>query len=234
MENLSNEQWIDIFGYEGLYQVSNYGRVKSLEREYTDCNGVTYHIKGRIMKLALNHKGYLIVHLSNNHNDENRLVHRLVADAFIPVVIGKNQINHIDGNKLNNNVLNLEWCTNSENMAHAVDNGLNYKKQPKRVCKIDDKTGELLAEYESISQACFINGFSKNCAPNINRCCNHIKGYSKSQGYRWMYSEEYFGLESNGCVFCKDRTLTDVLVHSLKPYKVKYCPICRKQLNKEK
>lgn len=102
------EIWKDIKGYEGLYQVSNLGRVKSLPRK-----NVT---KEKILNGGNNGDGYIKVSLSN----KLYYVHRLVAEAFIPKIEGKNFVNHIDENKSNNNVNNLEWCTNKENINHSI------------------------------------------------------------------------------------------------------------------
>ena len=100
----------DIQGYEGLYQVSNLGRVKSL-------------LKGKILKQADTTTGYKKVKLCNG-NKKDYKIHRLVAYAFIPLVEGKEIINHKDGNPLNNIVNNLEWCTQKENVIHALKTGL--------------------------------------------------------------------------------------------------------------
>ena len=110
------EIWKDIEGCVG-YQVSNFGRVKSLKRGGE-----------RIMSLTPNHSGYLQVGLSCNNKVKKCRVHRLVAQAFIPNSLNKPQINHIDGDKLNNRADNLEWATASENIRHALATGL--KKIP--------------------------------------------------------------------------------------------------------
>lgn len=111
------EKWRDIEGYEGVYQVSNQGRVKSLPRNGT--------IKSeRILRPAANHAGYYNVLFSFNHLRKHFSVHRLVAKAFIPNPENKPQINHIDGNKTNNTDSNLEWVTSKENMQHACKSGL--------------------------------------------------------------------------------------------------------------
>lgn len=103
------EIWKDIAGYEGSYQVSNLGRIKSLVRK-----NVT---KEKILNGGNNGDGYIKVSLNNKLH----YVHRLVADAFIPKIEGRNFVNHKDENKSNNNVNNLEWCTNKENINHSVD-----------------------------------------------------------------------------------------------------------------
>lgn len=105
----------DIEGFSGKYQVSNKGRIKS------------FHIsdKGRIMKPEERNKKYLCIGLRLNMNKKNYVIHRLVANAFIDNPENKSQINHKDGNKLNNHTENLEWCTHSENMKHAFSTGLS-------------------------------------------------------------------------------------------------------------
>ncbi len=119
----NNEEWKDVKGYEGIYLVSNFGRVMSLFREVWGGKGF-YKIKTRLIKPAANEKGYKIVTLSKNGKHRTFKVHRLVASAFINNSENKPQVNHIDGNKLNNNSDNLEWCTNSENQLHSIRLGL--------------------------------------------------------------------------------------------------------------
>lgn len=114
LENLDNEQWKPIKGYEELYHESNYGRTK---RFYQNGNV-------KIIKPALTKDGYLRVHLDKNGKRGYFRVHQLVTIVFIPNPDNKPQVNHIDGCKLNNYVGNLEWATGSENMQHALATGL--------------------------------------------------------------------------------------------------------------
>lgn len=126
--NLPNEEWRDVVGYEGLYQVSNLGRIKSLDR-YVEYPNYIKRINGRIMSQQDNSKGYLMVNLSLNGFTKKLYVHRLVAEAFIPNLANKVEVNHIDLNKKNNIISNLEWCTKKENMRHAHENGaIKYTK----------------------------------------------------------------------------------------------------------
>jgi hypothetical protein len=107
------EQWKDINGYDGLYLISNFGRVKSLK----GCNE-------RILKLSLNKNGYPIVYLSKDCAKKTLYVHRLVAQSFLEVNSDKLFVNHIDTNKTNNHASNLEWVTPKENTEHAVKHNL--------------------------------------------------------------------------------------------------------------
>ena len=108
-----NELWKDVKGYEGLYQVSNYGRVKSLTRTMVD-NRCTRTFKGQLLK-PMTHNGkqpYLYVSLSKCGNIKKVFIHRLVAETFLHNLDNKPQVNHKDGNARNNLVSNLEWVTN--------------------------------------------------------------------------------------------------------------------------
>lgn len=104
----SKEVWKDIAGYEGIYQVSNKGYVRNITKK-----------PHRVLKNFADKKGYLMVKLYKNGTKSTKKVHRLVAFAFIPLVEGKTQINHIDGDKQNNVVENLEWADNSDNQKHS-------------------------------------------------------------------------------------------------------------------
>ena len=118
------EIWKEVLGYNGIYFVSNIGNVKSIDH-YCEGRKGSGKQNGRILKLQKSKKGYLRVCLCNNNKKFNTGVHRLVANAFIPNPLNKPQVNHINGIKNDNNVDNLEWCTNQENQIHAVKNKLN-------------------------------------------------------------------------------------------------------------
>ena len=117
-------------------------------------------------------------------------VHRLVALAFIPNPDNKPQVNHIDGNKMNNNVNNLEWCTNTENQIHAIAYKLNdhskYEsgKVKRGVYKINHLTSEIVSKYNSISEAALKNGIK-----TPSNICRAIKNNTKVKGFYWKYIE---------------------------------------------
>lgn len=116
------EEWRDIEGYEGLYQISDFGNVKALAKSWISGKGLVKSIPDTILKLSIRKNGYLRITLNNPIKTFQ--VHRLVAEAFIPNPENKPEVNHKDGNKLNNHKDNLEWNTSSENLKHAIDNGL--------------------------------------------------------------------------------------------------------------
>lgn len=191
------EIWKDIPEYEGLYQVSNLGNVKSLSRTITLEGKNQYkkynakkEIKGKFIKPSINKYGYYQMLLYKNKMKKNFLVHRLVAQAFIPNRNNKPTVNHIDGNKLNNNIKNLEWATNKEQTYHSI-NVLKNKhiilekcrikgiiKCTKKVIRDDGKI------YDSSKLASIDNNISDKI---IRKCC---RGEIKSAGnHGWKYLE---------------------------------------------
>jgi len=141
------EIWRDVPGYEGSYQISSWGRVKSLPRRLRANTGY-YTTKERIFK-KYNNRGYEEIKLYNGDDTfKNCQVHRLVAFAFIPNPNNYPHINHIDGNPRNSRVENLEWCTNSMNTKHAYDTGLkdpkNYKGEGNCNAKLTEEQVKLI------------------------------------------------------------------------------------------
>ena len=118
------EIWKPIPGYEGYYEASSEGRIRSVDREYITSNGKHYHKKGRILKLNTSQE-YTNVELNKDGHAHQYSVHRLVATTFIPNPENKETVNHKDEDKRNNCVENLEWMTWSENNKHAHETGLN-------------------------------------------------------------------------------------------------------------
>lgn len=162
------EIWRDVVNYEGLYQVSNLGRVKSLIS------------KEKILKQNLDYYKYSYVQLWKDGIGKKIKVHRLVAETFIPNRQNKPQVNHKDGNKLNNHVDNLEWCTGSENIKHALAHGLK-KCKTKKVVQYD-KQDNFIKEWESIKEAKNITGIT-----HISSCCRNER--KTAGGYKWKYKD---------------------------------------------
>jgi len=131
---MNEELWKDIEGYEGLYQISVFGDVKSLPKRVFS-GSVYYWSKERILK-PIRLGNYLGVQLCKNGEHKKHYIHRLVAKAFIPNPLNKKEVNHIDGNRYNNNVKNLEWVTRKENEIHAIRTGLkNSTGENNPMCK---------------------------------------------------------------------------------------------------
>ena len=191
------EVWKPIPSYEGLYEVSNFGNVRSLDRLRT-----RKVLKGRILKQNFCNSGYLHVNLSKRGNHKTIMVHRIVAKVFVDNDDEKKKIavNHIDGNKTNNNASNLEWCTYSDNQKHAYKNGLNSwnktkGKKPKGVIQLDKDTSKEIARYESIGEALRAINAPPSHTSLVN-CCNKKKHYNTFHGYKWEWIENMLGAES--------------------------------------
>ena len=130
------EIWKDIYGFEGIYQISTFGRVRSIDRMVTQKCGKnpsktqTNHIKGKILKTWVINSGYEVVSLRKNKKRFNKLIHRIVAETFLDNLNGYSQINHKDENKLNNYLSNLEWCTPKYNQLYNCKNqaSLHYHR----------------------------------------------------------------------------------------------------------
>ena len=188
------EIWKDIKGYEGLYQISNLGNVKSLER-YKQNHGVTQLVGEKIKSTRLLSSGYLVTDLYKDNKSKTAKIHRLVAETFIPNPNSKETVNHIDGNKLNNRVDNLEWATHREQNDHFYKIGLKSKesinKAIQSMIKSTSKQVQCLTTnkiYNSINEASKDVNISSSI---ISRCC---KGKCKSAGkningepLRWVY-----------------------------------------------
>ena len=165
------EYWKPVVGYEGLYMVSNWGRIKSMNYNHSG--------KERIMKQKIQ-GGYYSVNLSKNGIIKTYLVHRLVAEAFIPNLNNYKEVNHKDENKTNNVVSNLEWCDRLYNVRYGTGIERRSKTQSKTVLQYD-LNGNLIKEWKSINE-CGRNGFKKS---NICKCCN---GKQKThKGFIWKY-----------------------------------------------
>ena len=169
------EIWKDIKGYEGLYQVSNLGRVKSLSRKRIDRNQI---LPERILKPIFNEKrGYYQIYLRKNNISRTFKPHRLVAEAFIPNPDNLPEVNHKDENKVNNCVDNLEWCNRNYNM--------NYGTKNKRIAKALSKPVKCVETdiiYRSVHE---VSRQTKIDATSISRACRGKQQIAG--GYHWKY-----------------------------------------------
>lgn len=183
------ELWKDIKGFEGKYQVSNLGNVKSLKRKEI-----------KILLPLISKKGYCCVCLYKKCKFKHAMIHRLVANAFIPNPENKPQINHIDGNKKNNHIKNLEWCTNSENQKHSYQVLGNVRSDELRKKISQTLKGKFINEmganskkvlcketniiYCSQVEAERKTGISRKC---ISLCC--CRKTKTAGGYHWEYAQ---------------------------------------------
>lgn len=162
MQAISNENeiWKDVHGFEGFYQVSNFGNVRSVTRFITRSDGKTYLKKGKQLKSFVTNKGYEYVMLNDfNSKQHLKTVHRLVAQAFVDNPDNLAVVNHKDENKLNNAATNLEWCTQSYNMTYnqvnqRISNKLKGRQAYNAVRVIDESTGVIYSSKQQCAKEC--------------------------------------------------------------------------------
>lgn len=173
------EIWRDIPSYEGLYQISNYGNINRTYKLTKMPKGGYREEKEKYLKFNIDKDGYFRVALTKNKKRKDYYVHRLVATTFIKNLENKKFVNHIDGNKQNNQIDNLEWCTTKENVYHAI-HVLN-----KRKVKVDKYTldNKFLETYKSIKEAGEFNNIKEQ---HIWRCCKGIR--QTAGGFIWKYN----------------------------------------------
>lgn len=177
---MKKEYWRPVVGYEGLYEGSNLGRVKSLDRWVKCPNGTVRFYKGKILKPRTNGRGYLQVTLSKNGKIKNFLVHRLVAEAFLQNNDNLPCVNHKDENPQNNNVNNLEWCSYEYNNKYGtrIERDALTKSKPVLQYTLD---GVFVREWESTME-CGRNGFNQG---HVAACC---RGEQKThKDFIWKY-----------------------------------------------
>lgn len=171
--DFEDEVWFPLEDYEGLYLISNLGRIAS--RHWN---------KHKILRQRINNKGYAIVNLCKYGLLKTFKVHSLVAKHFLPNPNKLTEINHKDENKLNNRWDNLEWCTRSHNINYGTRTSRQRLKVIKGVIQYD-KNGKYIASFDSISQAGKIIGISPQ---HIVACCKNK--YPQAGGFIWRYSSE--------------------------------------------
>ena len=180
--DLDGEVWKDFPDYESVYQISNKGRVKSLSRQIIH-RGTPTILPEILMRQHTTNKGYKSFRTCVNYKTRLILIHVAVARAFIPNPENKTDVNHIDGDKGNNDLSNLEWNTRSENLKHAYRLGLMSRKgivvKKTPVIRIDSDGN--VKEYDSLNDA-KKEGFT---TPSVSRCCKkETKSY---KGYKWEF-----------------------------------------------
>jgi len=184
MEEEEEEVWRDIAGFEGKYQISNLGRVKSILKTMT-----------KIRKPRIHSSGYWCLNLTVNYKWKSVTIHRLIAIAFIPNPNNYRTVNHIDGNKQNNDISNLEWCTQKENCKHAFRTGLH---KPSCIGRFNElhpmsKTiyqysidGEYIQSFPSVSEVGRVLGVKVG---NISSFASHPEKRNYAYGYKWSYEK---------------------------------------------
>lgn len=225
------EKWKDIKGYEGYYQVSNLGNIRSLDREIVKKDGTTQIIKGGIVNKILNRDGYYVVSLNMNGENKSKRVNRLVAESFIDNPDNLPEINHIDFNRINNKVDNLEWCTHKDNV--------RYSKQAGHYYMLEGRYGELNPNYGNHK----LSEFYKN-NPEISKIKNSRKGKQNGRciPVRVIKDDmvEEFDYIGEAVKFLKDLDLThnkdDVVRNRIRKSMIdgtKYLGYTFEQINKE-
>lgn len=190
---MQEETWKDVVGYEGLYEVSNIGRVRSLDRVVAHHTAGTAVRKGRMLTQAFD-GNYASVTLTKNRKSMTKRVHRLVAEAFIPNPNNCSDVDHIDCNKLNNHVGNLRWCTHEENMHYAWDNGLIHQTPYSERSELSREKSAAANRrpvirsdgkwYKSTTDAAKDLGISRGAVSHV------LRGLTETcQGYSFTYAE---------------------------------------------
>lgn len=169
------ENWLPVVGYEGYYEVSDFGNVRSVR--YDNHGEIVY---SKLLKPAVKPRGYLGVVLSKQNITSNKLVHRLVASSFIQNPTHLPEVNHIDGDKTNNAVSNLEWVNGSENLYHAYQNGLKFKHGKSVICI---ETGEVFDSVKSANERFGVTHY------HIADVCNRRGQHKTACGYHWEWVE---------------------------------------------
>lgn len=212
LKNLKDEIWKDIPNYEGYYQISNYGRLKSLEKYVNSGikNNSKVKRKERICTAKINKLGYIHYSLSKNQKYFNINAHYILAELFLSkmnykymdyenvskINLNKLEVNHIDENPTNSRIDNLEWCTHTYNINYGNRNKkvskamLNYKKFSKKINQYDLDMN-FIKTWNSLKEIWRETGYTRSA---ISKCCRGI--YKQSKGYIWKFVEEKMNINS--------------------------------------
>lgn len=192
--NIVNEIWKPIYqfrgiNYQGKYEISNIGNVRSLDRiiqvDGEIHKGFNKKLKGRMLPVKIDGNGYLSAVLNSRYKSTAAQIHRLICIHFIDNPNNYPIINHKDGNKLNNSIDNLEWCTYSHNLTHAIHTGLHKCEKPvNQICPL---TNNVLATFRSITDAERKTGIERK---NISAVCRGKR--PAAGGYNWEYDTKIF------------------------------------------
>ena len=195
--NKMNEIWKDIFEYEGKYQISNYGKVKSVVHIINYKNGHVHKWSEHFLTIGTSKTGYKTVALWKNNKEKRLYVHRLVAEAFIPNYDNKSEVNHIEPvtkEKCDNKVCNLEWVTSKENSQWSIELGraskppIHFGKnhpRHKSIYQINEN-GIIENYWNCIADACRTGEYERHSI--IASCKDMNRTY---KGFKWFYAEDY-------------------------------------------
>ena len=190
IQDLKNEIWKDVVGFEGIYQVSNEQRIKRISLSKIT-NNVKVDYQERIVKTRLNKKGYVILNLCKNNEKFSTSLHRIIAKSFIPNLDNKSQVNHKNGIRHDNRIENLEWATASENILHSYKvlnkkhNSLGKFNRCGKKVAYYDLSGNIKGTFLSNMEAERKLGIKNT---NISAVCNGKK--EKTNGYKFRYFEQ--------------------------------------------
>lgn len=198
---LNNELWRPVVGYETYYVVSNYGRVRSLPRYVNFIHGTVRKLKGKVLKPMTDANGYQYVMLAYNGTQKSKFIHRLVGEAYLDKPDPSCEINHIDGDKRNNAVDNLEWVSHKHNIQHSFDAELHKKYSSEYMRKIGRVGSKISAAKSSIAVLCESDGLafvSQNAADryygyhagSVCEAIKHKNGAFKNKQFRILSDKE--------------------------------------------
>lgn len=179
---MNNERWKDVEGYEGKYQISNFGNVKSISRHIRLQNGVLMKLPNKILK-TMDRNGYRMVNLFMDGKTKSVNVHRLVALSFIPNPNNLPFVNHKDEVRSNNNVSNLEWCSCKYNLNYGTSTERRSQKRMKKLLQLSID-GILLKKWDGLALASRETGYNFK---NISQCC--LGKRKTANGFIWRYED---------------------------------------------